>query len=263
MQTEYNLYHSHHMTTRIGSQICDFGNHMTRSRRERLDELIGEEILEDILAYMPPTKSCCKIPRYVLVFDTETTGLLPKGVLSVWSLTNEELASYPYITQLSAVLYDIANNKLEEVFNTYIKIPDNVVIPEIVTKITGITKEKCNSGMNIVHALNKFHELCKKSETLVAHNMWFDSKLIMLEYKRNDMYCEIFKKSEVLFCTMIQGMQYIGANTFIKLSYLHEKLFGKLSEDVKLHDSLVDTLVCLRCYLFMQFNINETQLLLN
>lgn len=217
MQTEYNLYHCHPMTTRLGAQISALGEHMTRSTRQRLDELLGEDMLAEIMAFQLPEKSVKSEPQYVLVFDTETTGLIPKGSQSIWSLTTEELATYPYITQLSAVLYDVANDKLEQVFNTYIKIPDHVEIPEIVTKITGITREKCDTGMDIVDALNQFHALWKKSETLVAHNMWFDSKMIILEYKRNKMYCDVFKNRDALFCTMIQGMRHVGANRFIKL----------------------------------------------
>lgn len=254
MQTEYNLYHSHPMTTRLGAQILAMGEHLTRSKRQRLDELIGEDMLAEILAYNQNNNIKLK-PQYILVFDTETTGLIPKGSQSIWSLTSEELATYPYITQLSAVLYDVANNKLEQVFNTYIKIPDHVEIPQIVTDITGITREKCRGGMNIVDALNAFHALWEKSETLIAHNMWFDSKMIMLEYKRNKMYCDVFKDRDALYCTMIQGMRHVGANRFIKLSYLHEHMFGQLDDNVQLHNSLVDTMVCLRCYLALQCGI--------
>jgi len=248
MQTQYSLYHTHAMTTRLGAQIQALGIHNTRYVSRRLDELVGQDLLAEIMAFQVSSKPTI-IPQYVLIFDTETTGLLPKNMpKNLWALTNEELRDYPYITQLSAILYDIANQKVSDVFNTYIRIPDDVIIPDIVTQITGITREKCDGGMPIKEALVKFHRMWKSCENIVAHNMWFDSKMLKLEFKRNQMYCNVFKNYETMHCTMIEGMRYIGANRFVKLSYLYESLFGALP-DVQLHNSLVDTIVCLRCYL--------------
>lgn len=250
MLAEYNLYHSHPMTTRLGAQIEAIGNYNTRSARHRLDELLGEEMMAEILAFRvssnEPTVGQC-----VLLFDTETTGLLPKNMpKNWWELTNDELREYPYITQLSAVLYDVTNQKVVQVFNTYIRIPDHAVIPDIVTQLTGITREKCDGGMQIRDALRQFQTMFDKCENIVAHNMWFDSKMLKIEFKRNHMYCNIFKDYNKMNCTMIEGMRYIGANRFVKLSYLYESLFPDSSlADVKLHDSLADTIVCLRCYL--------------
>jgi DNA polymerase III epsilon subunit-like protein len=250
------------MTTRLGAQIETIGNYCTRGARNRLDELVGQELLSEILSFQLANKVPLE-PQYVLVFDTETTGLLPKNMpKNWWELTDEELREYPYITQLSAVLYDVANQKVSDVFNTYIRIPDHVIIPEIVTQITGITREKCNGGMPIREALRKFQTMSKSCEKLVAHNMWFDSKMIKLEFKRNHMFCDIFADYEAMNCTMIEGMRHIGANRFIKLSHLYGTLFPESSLDnVKLHDSLVDTIVCLRCYLkiFCNKEISEKQ----
>jgi DNA polymerase III alpha subunit (gram-positive type) len=263
MQTEYDLYHTHCMTTRLGAQIEAIGHYGTRSARRRLDELIGQELLSDILTFRVRESESFNNPQYVLVFDTETTGLLPKNMPNnIWTLTNDELREYPYITQLSAVLYDVANQQVSNVFNTYIRIPDNVVIPEIVTQITGITREKCEGGMHIRDALKQFQIMFDKCSNIVAHNMWFDSKMLKLEYLRNNMYCNLFKDYEKMNCTMIEGMRYIGANRFVKLSYLYESLFPDSSlENVKLHDSLADTIVCLRCYLkvFCKQEISDKQ----
>jgi hypothetical protein len=40
---------------------------------------------------------------------------------------------------------------------------------------------------------------------------------------------------------------------FPRLSELHQKLFGNIPEN--LHDSMVDTMACLRCYMKMEHNI--------
>ncbi len=247
MLSQYNLYHTHGMITRLGAQISALSSYNTRNTRRRLDELLGQEMIHEIMAYqvsLNPLK-----PNMVLIFDTETTGLLPKNMpSSIWSLLPEELEKYPYITQLSAVMYDTNNCKVEQVFNTYIRIPDHVDIPDIVTEITGITREKCNGGIDIKDALKQFNKMWSSCDAIVAHNMWFDSKMMKIEYKRNNIYCNMFKDYEKMHCTMIRGMRHIGANRFVKLSYLYENLFGPLP-NVQLHNSLVDTMVCLRCYL--------------
>ena len=46
----------------------------------------------------------------ILVFDVETTGLLPKII------KNEDIDKYPYIIQLSYILFDKDRNKIEEKF---------------------------------------------------------------------------------------------------------------------------------------------------
>lgn len=247
------------MTTRLGAQINALPPYDTRHTRRRLDELFGQEMFAEIMAYR--VSNVTNKSNMVLIFDTETTGLLPKNMpKNIWALTDNELQEFPYITQLSAVLYDVTNHKICQVFNTYIRIPEDVDIPDIVTEITGITREKCNSGMSIQNALQKFHKLWSLSGSIVAHNMWFDSKMIKLEFKRNHMYCDIFKDYDTMQCTMIQGMHHIGANRFVKLSYLYEQLFGSLP-DVQLHNSLVDTIVCLRCYLkvYCDQNMSDKQ----
>jgi DNA polymerase III alpha subunit (gram-positive type) len=236
------------MVTRLGAQIGALSPYLTRHTSRRMDELLGQEMLAEIMAYRVSSK-VSKEPQMVLIFDTETTGLLPKNMpKNIWEFSDEELQEYPYITQLSAILYDVANEKICQVFNTYVRIPEHVVIPDIVVQITGITREKCDNGMPIVDALKMFHNMWSKCGSIVAHNMWFDSKMIKLEFKRNHMYCDIFKDYDTMQCTMMQGMRHIGANRFVKLSYLYEQLFGALP-DVQLHNSLVDTIVCLRCYL--------------
>jgi len=50
-------------------------------------------------------------------------------------------------------------------------------------------------------------------------------------------------------CTMMQGMQHYGLTRFVKLSVLYELLFKEDANQFELHNSLVDTMVCLRCYL--------------
>jgi len=81
-------------------------------------------------------------PNYILVFDTETTGLFPKET--------KDLALCPYITQLSFVVFDIDTQKVVRCYNKYINIPSDVVITPFITELTGVTREKCDNGVDIM-----------------------------------------------------------------------------------------------------------------
>ena len=218
-----------------------------------------------------------------MVFDVETTGLLPKK-------NGENLEEYPYITQLSYVIYDKKTDRILKSVNHYIKIPENIQIPEIVTKITGITKEICEvKGISIISALSEFYRDLHNCDIIVAHNYAFDYQIIQAEMKRNYAYIrknckkalELFT-SEYLannrkryYCTMQMSISICklpfqrktttttkinaGINInptpykvrkitykYPKLSELHQHLFGYVPEN--LHDAQVDVETCLRCY---------------
>ena len=262
MFAQFHEYNVHSMETRFKTQISElFNEHTMRTRTKslQLEQMSLSDL--DTMFVVPLTK----VSRCVLVFDTETTGLINKSLLP---LQYKDLALHPYITQLSAVLYDVDNQKVKKVFNTYVKIPDHVEIPEIVQQLTGITKEKCNSGMEISEALSTFYQLYLKCDAIVAHNMWFDSKMIRIECMRNrfPQMLGIFfqgtsqgtsqetsqnknEDEKPISCTMMEGMRYCGLNRFVRLSALYELLFKQDANQYELHNSLVDTMVCLRCYL--------------
>jgi DNA polymerase III epsilon subunit-like protein len=249
MFSQFHEYNIHSMETRFKTQISElFNAHAMRTRTKsiQLEQLSLSDL--DTMYNLPLSKA---ISRCVLVFDTETTGLINKLLLP---LQYKDLALHPYITQLSCVLYDIDNQKVKKVFNTYIKIPAHVEIPEIVQQLTGITREKCDSGMEIGDALATFYKMYSKSNAIAAHNMWFDSKMIRIECMRNrfpNLINVFFENvsTKPISCTMMKGMEFCGLNRFVKLSVLYELLFKEDANQFELHNSLVDTMVCLRCYL--------------
>ena len=251
MFAQFHEYNVHSMETRFKTQISElFNEHAMRTRTKSLQlEQLSLSDLETM--FVVPLTKVKTVSRCVLVFDTETTGLINKSLLP---LQYKDLALHPYITQLSAVLYDVDNQKVKKVFNTYVKIPDHVEIPEIVQQLTGITKEKCNGGMEIGEALLTFYQLYLKCDAIVAHNMWFDSKMIRIECMRNrypnliNVFFENVSEKPIS-CTMMEGMRYCGLNRFVRLSVLYEILFKEDANQYELHNSLVDTMVCLRCYL--------------
>jgi len=198
-----------------------------------------------------------------MVFDTETTGIV-KG----WTY-GAPLDNQPYITQLSYVLFNEQTKEIVKAFNQYIKLPDHVIVPEIVTEITGITRETCDKyGVSLKDCLEEFYADFHKCHKIIAHNITFDEKMIYLSYRRhwneladkcptafmmfNPNYLRLIKSEKI--CTMLTTVDFckIFRSTgdcykWPKLGELHEKLFGYVPEH--LHNSLVDVMVCLRCYL--------------
>ena len=222
--------------------------------------------------------------RYYLVFDVETTGLLPKKTIS------PAIDHYPYILQLSFAVYDMETRTIVHKYDSYVKIADTVVIDDFVSNLTGITKQVClEQGKPISDVLYDFYKAYKMCQGLVGHNLEFDTKMISVEIERNqtllieqgfadclilfqpmhekinniDRYCTMrmgIKLCNIVFesstssSTQNTTMQQKPRLKFPKLSELHQKLFGG-DMPANLHNSMVDVDVCLRCYLKMRHNI--------
>ena len=208
----------------------------------------------------------------VLIFDVETTGLVPK--------TTKDPPVY--ITQLSFALYDVMNDRLIKTYNEFINIPEHIPISEKITQITGIDREKLSSeGVDIIDVLEKFYDAYCRADIVVAHNLDFDSKVMEIEANRN--YERLKNKNKELapyivwmfdnICTKLTNIEMKctmklskelcniervnSRGPYIKfptLCELYEKLFHTKPEN--LHNSMVDVLVCLRCYLKMEHSID-------
>jgi len=193
----------------------------------------------------------------VLVFDCETTGLLPKQKDDV----------FPMITQLSFALYDTSKREMIQIYDQYVKIPPDVVLPPIVTEITGITRDTLDKkGLDILPVLEAFYEAVLKADVLIAHNMEFDFAVLLytttnvytpLQLELQARYNNPFCKS-LLLCTMKEGMNLCkiervnSRGAYYKFPTLAE-LYTYLFECVpkNLHDARIDVLCCLRCFLKM------------
>ena len=204
----------------------------------------------------------------ILAFDTETTGFPPRIDRSKDRVPTIE--EYPYILQLSFVLFDADTQTIIRKYNEYVRIPDNVQIPEAATSVNGIDKQMCNvRGLPIDHILYDFHEAYMSADIIVAHNIAFDRKMVEIEVRRNlphipymlSLFNELFNDLNDIqtVCTMAMGKNVCNLYTEKngsrwkkppKLAELHAHLFGNVPDN--LHDALVDTTACLDCYLKMR-----------
>jgi len=209
-------------------------------------------------------------PTRVLIFDTETSGLIPKHTVP--------LDAQPYVLQLSYVIYNPEINKVVKIVDLIIRPPEHVVIQPIITEITGLTREICDTqGVPMEDALREFYEEYLRCDFIVAHNIEFDSEMIRIEIMRNlgleNTWCPLLRtvfsfgdKAKPTYCTMIHGRGICNiirttpsGRTWIKppkLEELYEKLFDKKPQN--LHNALVDTYVCLRCFVKMRFDRDLT-----
>jgi len=213
----------------------------------------------------------------VLVFDVETTGLIPRQTIN--SIKAIPMSEYPHIIQFSFILYDIKNDHMMDCYDSYIKIPDKVEISPEINLLTGITNNICESrGQNIVDAIISFYNAYKKCNCLIAHNITFDQEMIMIEIQRNreeimvrapecfTLFHSIYEKINSIekYCTMRNGINICNIivesktegkpprKKWPKLGELHSKLFN--GEEVEgLHNSLIDIITCLKCYMKMRY----------
>lgn len=194
----------------------------------------------------------------IIVFDTETTGL-PKYKKADPAQT--EL--FPYVCQLSWLIYDDSLKRIVKVANKIIKLPEGITIPDVCVKIHGITNEiMLEKGENMKDVLMEFTKDWMDSHILVAHNLEFDNKVLQAEYHRNSMINWLGRHRKIEYCTMKQGKKFTSiwkpsyySNKMYqkppKLIELHVELFKENPEN--LHNALIDVYVCFRCFHQMIF----------
>jgi DNA polymerase III epsilon subunit-like protein len=214
----------------------------------------------------------------VTIFDTETTGLPSSKILE-----NETLHLWPHVVQFSYIVYDTKENTLVEVRDFIIKLPPGVTISKESTNIHGITQEMTREkGVEINSVLAEFVDWCDKSELIIGHNVEFDYNIVCAEFMRLTCvpddefqgtvlykyiyvdYLNKFKNYKKFLCTMkttidickIKAISRYGKeyNKFPSLLELHRHLFG--TEPKNLHNSLVDVIVCFRCFYMVKFGVD-------
>lgn len=194
----------------------------------------------------------------MIIFDTETTSLNPE---------------YGQIAQLSYVKID-ENNNVEFAKNFYFTVDH---IEPGASEINGLTKElleKFSDNKTFKDFSGEIYEDFSSETKIIAHNIEFDMKFLLEEFKRLDKDTDIFDGKEY-FCTMqyytnILNIEhsYYGVK-FPRLdevvSYLkikHDdiyaetnKIFG--SEGVTYHDARFDVISTLNIYKYINFNFRK------
>ena len=183
----------------------------------------------------------------LLVFDTETTNLPPK-----LPLLEETLELWPHIVQFSFLLFDTDTYKYTEY--------DYVIQSSVSIKndhIHGIT-----NSMNKVRGfafddIYPIFDLCvQQADIVIGHNIQFDIKMLQAECMRKKI---TFSFEKPIYCTMMASTRLCNLPNYKwpKLEELHRHLFQE--EAKHLHNSMIDVIVCLRCYLWMMCHVDVCQ----
>lgn len=219
-----------------------------------------------------------------LIFDVETSGLPQK---TNDTAKQPYIIQLSFVVINVSVDTDVITYNTELEYTNYIRINDDIEIPPDIVKLTKITKEKCVSeGIPIEDVLCRFYREYMKAKRVVSHNIAFDSKMVLIEIERNyarltRMGCGVpfaifnpmFNKVNGIsvYCTMMKGKDVTNimitskkpaAATAValpkpprsykkqpKLIELFRHLYPEREDPVGLHDSLVDTKVCMECYI--------------
>ena len=173
----------------------------------------------------------------VLVFDTETTGLPPKGPI--------DAGTWPYVVQLSFVEMDTETDKLVE-HDFIVRVQGEIPT----TEIHGITKGRNSAcGFAFPDVFGIFSEFVKRADIVVGHNVEFDLNMVRVECLRHGL---AFEEPPIVYCTMRSNNDRCnivapsGYVKYPKLVELYQFLFKQEPEN--LHNALTDVYVCLRCF---------------
>lgn len=214
----------------------------------------------------------------VLVFDTETTGLLPMpSYINPYSLH-----IWPTIVQLSYMVYDTDTHNINPICDHIIKVPDGIIIPEDAIKIHKISNRiSRDRGVSIIETIKDFMRCVRSVDKLCGHNVInYDIYMIKIElhriihhnlvphdqlaeFKQDLHYLNTFKN---IYCTLQETIYFCNITKinkngtpnpipkYPKLNELHAKLFK--NEPTNLHNSLNDVFVTLRCFVKLTQDID-------
>lgn len=178
-----------------------------------------------------------------LIFDTETTGLPTKDFKA-------------RIVELAALVVD-QNKVVHHKINTLIK-PDGWTIPDEAFAIHGKTLEMCEEqGRPMKQVLEEFNHLKSLCHTRVAHNLWFDKRMIAIEEgiygiphdsSGLESFCTMQKSKSIVKMPPTDAMIIAGFNTYktpsLQETYTH--FFGKPFDND--HNALADGLACMEVF---------------
>ncbi len=198
----------------------------------------------------------------MLVFDTETTGLpLDQNA----PLTDS--AKWPYIIQLSFIVFDTDTKEILEYSDRIIQLDTSIPISPESIAIHQITHERSQTeGIPIKIALAQLAENMIDSDIIVGHNILFDKRMLMVELHRNQMKNCLYKNSLPIpeYCTMKRSTEFCKLPAVNKvtgkiynnykyptLTELHTHLFCRKPRGT--HNAIADVMICLRCYIMLNY----------
>ncbi|MFP5512453.1 MAG: 3'-5' exonuclease [Alphaproteobacteria bacterium] len=189
-----------------------------------------------------------------LFFDTETTGLPLR-----WAPSSDP--GQPHIVQLAALLQSGPDAEAGSM-NVIIRPDGYCAMPAKAFETHGISFERAmDEGISRAAALDQFNALMERAETLVAHNIDFDARLMRIAYQRAKMAPA--RENLPKFCTMAASLHIVNLPPTPKMQaagfnkpkppQLKECIAHFFGEELDgAHDALVDVRACARVFFHLQ-----------
>jgi len=166
----------------------------------------------------------------MIVFDLETTGL-PKA-------EGSDLDMQPRIIEFGAIKL---NDKLEEVDRIEFFCNPGHPLDPVITKITNITDDMLKDEKPFIANYYRLCEFFLGCDTMVAHNLPFDRKVLKFDLERIDKVLH-FPWPYLHICTVEVGESVWGKKR--KLGDIHEEVVGEKIKDA--HRSVNDVEATIR-----------------
>lgn len=168
----------------------------------------------------------------IVFLDTETTALLAVEAAGV--------EHQPHIVEIYLLKtnYDFTG---EQVYHQIIKPP--VSIPEVVSKVHGITDEQVKNEKPFAAYYRSIAQFFTGVTHMVGHNLQYDKRVILYELERINKVTN-FPWPIYNICTVEEIQKIKGFR--MNLSDLHEELFGIRFESA--HSADADTRALFRIY---------------
>jgi DNA polymerase-3 subunit epsilon len=198
----------------------------------------------------------------VLVFDTETTGLPVDQNAPI-----SDSAKWPYIIQLSFMVFDTTTKEILEYSDRIIQLDPSVEVSAGSIAIHQITPERSqNEGIPIKLALAHLADNMSEADIIVGHNILFDKRMLMVELNRNKMKSCLYRNGLPIpeYCTMkrttevckLPAINKITGEIYKNFKYptlteLHTYLFCRKPRGT--HNAIADVMICLRCYVMLNY----------
>jgi DNA polymerase-3 subunit epsilon len=188
----------------------------------------------------------------ILIFDTETTGLVDDRL-------PVDHSSQPHIVQIAAQLcFDDGSIAA----GMSLIVNPGVEVPSGAAAVHGITTEKARAvGVSPALAVKVFGELYRRADLIVAHNAKFDKSVIEAAIARVYGFTRPLRKPT--FCTMEAASPILNLPPTAKMvaAGFHKPKAPKLEQCVRhffnedldgAHDAMVDVVACRRVYFHLK-----------
>ena len=152
--------------------------------------------------------------KTITVFDTETTGLLPRK--------GANLVLYPHIVEVCALQFDTKTDEILKEVSTFVKSP--MPISPGAFRVNQITEDMLKDAPVFSEVLKPLRKAFDGSQIAVAANIMFDTNVIEAEFKRLE-EPTFFTKELQRFCVIQQSMHLKGYR--LKNTELYEMDTGK------------------------------------